>query len=87
MSSERDKAKRLSWQFGMRESAYFMTLMCAIFATVPLGTGLFLLLAPLYLVMFMAMTGKPIGALMILVLWTPIGAFAVFAILMERVAT
>jgi len=82
MTTQRDKTKRC--QFGLRESVYFMTLLCAIFATMPVGARLFLLFAPLYLVIFLAVIRKPHDALMILLLWAPFGAIGSSVIWAQR---
>jgi hypothetical protein len=82
MPSERDKTKR--WQFGLRESAYFTALLCAFFASIPLGVRLFLLFAPLYLVIFLAVIKKPHDALVILVLWAPFGVIGSSIILSQH---
>ena len=82
MTTQHDTPKR--WQFGLRESAYFMTLLCAILATMPVGARLCLLFAPLYPVMFLAVIKKPHDALVILILWAPFGAIGSSAIWVQR---
>ena len=62
-------------------TAHVMTLLRAVFATMPLGLGLFLLIAPLYLAIFLSIAGKPDFAVLLLLLWLPFGALATFAIM------
>ena len=85
MTPQHDKAKR--WQFGLRESTYFTTLLCAVFATVPLGFGLVLLFAPLYVVMFLAIIGKADSAVLVLVFWIPLGGLVACSSVLERIAS